>query len=282
MDLSIVSLNVDSIVHFNRRILFENFIRENKIDICLAQETKLDDKIKFNFLGYNIIRGDDIRGRCGTAIILRSCIPIRNPAFYNDVFQSTSIEIYVNNSWAKISSVYFPPGRCVDRKTFDNFFDKHQKSLLGGDFNGRNTLFGDYSSNMYGILLGDSISLRGGYILNPPSPTCYHSINGSFIDKFINLNSPIIVSNITLVASFSDHAGIRVSAPHTIPSSTITKNLNFDLANMEKINCFLKLSLKRIVLPLHENLDENQLGAVTAEFNDIIGRAIKKFVPQTP
>lgn len=172
MALKVVSLNVDSIVFRGRRDALLRFIYENKIDICLAQETKLDSNFKFNFVDFCILRNDDIRGRAGTAIIINKRIKIRNIRTYNDIFHSVTCDFYFNNNWHPISSCYFPPGRNVTINDFNNFFTNHSNGLMVGDFNGRHTSYGDISNNFYGNQMIASLQNFEFRILNPPSPTC--------------------------------------------------------------------------------------------------------------
>lgn len=283
MGLHIVSLNVDSLVHFGRRNLFKQFLFDYKIDVCLAQETKLDHLINFKFAGYNIIRQDDIRGRCGTAIFVRSSIPIRKPTFYNDLFQSTSIEIGINNTWYGISSCYFPPGRTVNISHFKKFFSKHNGSLLGGDFNGHNVSFGDLSNNLYGNYLLDSVNNIGGIILNPPSPSCFRSVHGSFIDKFININSGMQTSNISLLPSFSDHSGISIKLLLASNQRVVTNpSFDFNKIEIEKFNSFLELNIQRMVVPTTSNITHEQIEILMDEFNSMIATGIKRYVPTLP
>lgn len=78
MELRVASLNIDSIVNLNRRAELISSLQINRIDICLIQETKSDNKIKLRIPGYNVLRNDTIRGRAGTAIILRDYFNFRN------------------------------------------------------------------------------------------------------------------------------------------------------------------------------------------------------------
>lgn len=91
--VSIISINVDSIVHSGRRALLMDFIIRTNADIYLLQEIKTDSTIKLKIPGYNVIRGDVRRGSGGTAILIRDTIPITEPIIYNDDIQATSIKL---------------------------------------------------------------------------------------------------------------------------------------------------------------------------------------------
>lgn len=280
MVIRVASLNVDSIVSFNRRRELNNILVNFNIDILMVQETKLDEKITFKIDGYNTLRNDNIRGKGGTAILVRDSFHIKNHTVFNNIFHANSIDIFINNQWINFSSAYFPPGRRVDINLFDSFFQVHSLSFMGGDFNGRNRSFGDVSDNVYGTHLIETINKLRGYILNPPSPTCFHDVHGSYIDKFINLTRIIPNANIRLLPSFSDHAAIMIEIPITTNiERPISMIYDFKNANMEKFNKYIELNTKRLVIPLRENIDSARADQLVENYNEIISTAIDKFVP---
>lgn len=279
MSIKIVSLNADSIVNFNRRNELFSLILAERVDICLVQETKLDSNIKFKLDGYNILRNDVVRGRSGTAIIVRNSFTIRNHTVYNTVFHSNSVEILFMGKWNKISSVYFPPGVTSNANDFDTFFANFSDSFMGGDFNGRHALYGDVSNNFYGCQLNRVVHNFGGEVLNPPSPTHYGSVHGSYIDKFINFTSISPSSTVSILPSFSDHSAITIIIPGSAPELNDIEQFNYDGVDIERFNKYLDMNIKRIVLPTHENLTSKRIDEIIGEFNAIIGVAIKRFVP---
>lgn len=102
----------------------------------MVQESKLDEKIKFQIDGYNVLRNDCVRGRSGTAIIVRNNIPIKNHRYFNNKIHSNSINISVNGKWSTFTSAYFPPGLALSFDSFNEFFRLHLGSFIGGDLNG--------------------------------------------------------------------------------------------------------------------------------------------------
>lgn len=279
MGFSVISLNVDSIVYGGRRSLLLNFIEQTNADIYLIQETKLDNKINFSIHNYNVIRTDNIRGMGGTAIIVRSSIPIRYPKFYNDIIQATSVEFQYGGGWANVVSCYFPPNRNLTIDNFNEFFSYFPKSLIGGDVNARHTSFGDISSNSYGNHLINSSNTLGFNIISPGLPSCYRCEYGSFIDKFINYDFPIIFSNIINIPSFSDHFAISVSLSIPNVQNSPRVNKQFHLADMDKINHALLLKSKQLLVPLNSNLDVSDLEQITVNFADITKDVINKYTP---
>lgn len=279
-NLRIFSLNIDSVVHLKRKNLLMIFLKENNVDICLLQETKLDNSIRFFIPNYFIIRNDDIRGRSGTAIIIRNNIRFKDSILYKDIFQSISCRIFFNNKWHSISSVYFPPRPNVDWEVFRRFFVTHKNRLMGGDFNAKHSTFGDQSFNHYGILLRKARDVFKFSIINPTSPTCYHFNCGSHIDKFISFNSKLDINNMSVVPSFSDHMSIKILAYGVTNSITLPTRFAFDFINVEGFNKYVDLNVKRIVMPINRNLTKKEVDDILLEFNSIIGIAINKSVPK--
>lgn len=114
----VASLNVDSIVSYARRDLLFGFLKTHNIDLCMIQETKVDEKIKIAFDGYNIIRCDGVRGRAGTAIIVKNSFSIRNPRSFNNQIFASSMDVLLNGIWSNFASVYFPPGLHISHDFF--------------------------------------------------------------------------------------------------------------------------------------------------------------------
>lgn len=280
MALVVSSLNVDSLVSFNRRVELSKFLTLNRIDIGLLQETKLDSTIKFKIDGYNIIRNDFIKGQHGTAIVVKNSYNIRDPYFYNDIVTANSISVQTDGIWRVFTSAYIPPGLSLSLPGLINFFTLHRGSFIGGDLNARNRIYGDVSENIYGIILAGAADKMGLNILSPPFPTCFRSIHGSFIDKFVNMFPDLDCGGISVIPSFSDHAAILTHF-HTTSGSDISsiKRFDFDHINIEKFNSFVELNSKRLVIPLNSNISEINLNKIVLEYENIIQLAVRKFVP---
>lgn len=245
----------------------------------MLQETKCDNALKFNLSNFYIIRNDDIRGRCGTAICISKNLRFRDAVCYNDIFQSISCKIKTDSGWHTISSCYFPPRSGVDINTFKRFFDTHKNRLLFGDFNARHISYGDVSSNLYGELLGEMLNCYNLKIFNPPTPTCYASVNGSFIDKIISANSGLHFNTIKLLPSFSDHAGLCVNVGGNAEIVRHPIRFAYDRINDVGFNKYIGAQIQKIYVPIDANLSADGIDAVLGKFNSIIESGIKRFVP---
>lgn len=276
---TIISVNVNSITGHNRRNYLFNILKTTGADLCLAQETKLDHTIQFNFPGFLTFRNDIRRGVGGTAIIFKNSIPHRGHVTYGDNFQSNSIQLKVNGAWHRFTSLYIPPGLNLQLNDFMQFFGQLGPSFIGGDTNARLVCYGDMTDNNYGKFLQHAINSLGGLILNPPQPTCHHSSNGSFIDKFINLNS-LPVRNMTVFPSFADHDGIKITIPYSGNfQSSFDSIYDYSNTNFEELNLFIDNKISNINIPTTRNLTVDEIDKLIEDYNDIFSSAIKRFVP---
>lgn len=284
MPFRIISLNVDSIVSIGRKTLLDEFINDNSADVYLLQETKLDSRIKLYFPNFNIIRGDVRRGFGGTAIFIRHGIPVRNVSIGRGSINSTSVEIKLNSAWYRIFSIYVTHG-CNDiLNAYSNIFNVTKMGfVMGGDFNSRHTNFGDISNNVYGIRLMECVDLYGLNVYNPFSPTCFHSTNGSFIDKFIASKFPLPISNINNIPSFSDHFAISIHIDCELPPSINSKHKlsNFHLTNLRTLNRFIDTRLGELQIDSKSSYSNAQLDSFAVNIDNIFKSAIDRVVPKT-
>lgn len=125
----------------------------------------------------------------------------------------------------------------------------------------------------------NSINRLGGYILNPPCPTCYRNPDGTFIDKFINFGH-LCPSDVTVEPSFSDHAAILIKIPvvKTFTYNTF-KRFDYDNTNYDEFKAFIDRGVKRIVVPIRKNISTVQIDEIISEFDMIISQALRRFTP---
>ena len=105
--LNIISLNVNSLINISRIIELSKFLSNNKPDMVLLNETKLNTRHKLKFIGYNLIRKDRLLGSRGggTTILIRENIK------YTKVFnQHIDVLYYLESCVIKI---HMPPNNIM-------------------------------------------------------------------------------------------------------------------------------------------------------------------------
>lgn len=231
MDLRIISLNVNSIVEYRHKFLLENFIAKNHAHVYLLQETKFGPSHNFTFPSFSTFSAFHKFG-CGKVdLLVHHGLRVRNLHQFSGLIDGIFLDIFINGSWIPTGSVYIHQA-CGDLGQLINYIGSRGQFLIGGDLNARHDSFG---------------------ILSPPFPTCFHSANGSFIDKFIVCLQPSFTfSNIEVLSSFSDHAGISISIhcpalDLNVRNGFVLKQYNF--FNTPKMNAFLERELDALNMP---------------------------------
>lgn len=281
--LKITSLNVNSIIYSGRRNLLADFIKKNPSEIYLIQETKINNNIKLFYPGFNILRGDNRRGFGGTAIFIKHGIPIRNVSTCNKSINYTSCEIKLGTAWLKIYSVYFTHNQNDIDAALTNIVDTRASVIIGGDFNARHTSFGDCSNNQYGLILENSRLRHDFTILNPGAPTCYHSTYGSFIDKFVKINTGFPTTDIRVLPTFSDHSGIQLELVCDFSFTPGGKTLirNFHLTQIPQLNRFIERRFDLIPLSHNKNHTIAELDNIADTIDLTLKSAVERTVPTT-
>ena len=88
------------------------------------------------------------------------------------------MEIFINNEWIQIGSVYIPPNLKKNEKHYQlterdlgKIFIHPTKAIFGGDFNARSTNWGDSSDNVNGKIIWEFLKNSEFNIHSSTSPT---------------------------------------------------------------------------------------------------------------
>lgn len=283
MPLSVISLNVDSIVSTSRKNLFYDFIKQHQADVYLLQETKLDNTIKLFIPDYNILRCDVRRGFAGVAMLIKNGLQYRNVTMGRENINFISLQIKLNGSWHKLTSLYVLHRISNMNEAFGKLFSGQMPIFFGGDTNARHVDYGDISSNAYGRALHEFSSTNTIQIFHPPSPTCYRTEHGSYIDKFITYQFHLPLSNVITLPSFSDHSAISINIECSFDFTPVHLNSVrlFHLTNFDRLNGFIKQKFDEIHLPINESLDFNTIDRIAESIDSTFSDAIDKFVPRS-
>lgn len=280
MSVTIISLNVDSIVHQNRRTLLRSFMEENYADIYMLQETGLDNTIRFNIRNYNILRNDSRRGWGGVALLIRDTLPIRKLKTTHAPLHVITVEVNFGDSWIPVTSVYVPHHLRSVKCAFNTLFAGHTRGIIGGDWNSRHISFGDSLTNFYGLELLSSALKHNMDLINPASPTCFRAFGGSFIDKFIAGPTAPAHGNIDVLPTFSDHSAIRILFTGTVPAPPeCIERRKFQDARMNKANRVLFRDLYELNIPADRTLTMDECEKYATAFGEALTNSVNKSVP---
>lgn len=136
---------------------------------------------------------------------------------------------------------------------------------------------------MYGKWFSELADGNQISILNSIHSKCWHSRDGSFIDKF-NSNFEFEPNSIVnSLNSFSDHSAISCTLPlnQSNPSLFIPTVRPFNKANIPKLNGYILGKIQSECIPVDANLTNDECKRVALSINKIFTNSIDRFVPKT-
>lgn len=237
---------------------FLNVLQEKQIDLALISETHCKPCTKLFFPGYKIYRTDhpDKTAHAGSAIIISSKIQHHLlPNNQTPTIQATNIQITLNHTPIKISSVYLPPYPAINSKQLEEFFKSlGQKFLIGGDFNAKHSQWGCISDNSRGKILQKIMNNNNYTHISPNGPTYWpqhQNRHPDILDFFISTLPRYINFSVTNLNDLSsDHTPVLLKlnkAPELNPIhlSLSQGPINWnEFAEIMQNTTNLKISLK--------------------------------------
>ena len=175
------------------RVLF----KEHDVRAICLQETKLGDhtpNIGSNFAFYRSPPLIGARAKGGTGIIVRRSVNHRVIQL-NTVLQACAIQVFTTK-WITLCSLYLDPtlknrllgdsgnSRQLELNDLQSLIDQlPQPFILMGDFNAKNTMWGEQSCDRWGHLVEALLDSNDVTLMNDGSPTRH--------DVFLNKDSAI-------------------------------------------------------------------------------------------
>lgn len=172
--IRISQFNVESIQ--SKKPLLIDFLTENDVDICLLNETWLQEGNHFRLPGYMFISQNckNKKQKGGSAICIKNSLRYKvvNTPYY-DYMQSVAIIIYTDVSPLSILCTYCPPEgsrfkACKLKQIINNL---PKPLLLSGDLNAHHLAFGCDRTKSRGTAVYNLIEEYDLCILNTGSPT---------------------------------------------------------------------------------------------------------------
>lgn len=171
--LKILLWNANGLKQHDSELL--NLLSEKQIDLALISETHCKPNTKLFFPGFKVYRADhpDNTAHAGSAIIISSKIQHQLlPINQTPTIQATNIQITLNHTPIKISSVYLPPHPAITSTQLKDFLKSLGPNFLaGGDFNAKHSQWGCISDNSRGKILQKIINNNNYTSISPNGPT---------------------------------------------------------------------------------------------------------------
>jgi len=153
------------------------FVKQNKIDIILLGETRLNPKNKISIPNYHVYRTDRPKAPTapssgGTAILIRKNI-IHQHVTLPTTVESTTIQLKLKNKITQITAVYKSPSANLHHNDL-NILTKHNGPfIIAGDLNSKHPSWNSFSTNTAGRKLLRHSEINNYIIAAPDSPTYY-------------------------------------------------------------------------------------------------------------
>jgi len=190
-----------SIIQWNCRGLRSNLeelhlliSKYKPLAICL-QETFLKDNDNLTIKNYEIFSvtssSTDGRPIGGTSILIRNDIPHRQLNI-NTQLQAVAINFTCHKS-ISLCSIYLPPHHNTKINELESLLGHlPSPTLIVGDFNAHNPLWGCHDTNNKGNILEKFILKNNLCLFNDRTPTYLHPASGTFTSIDLSISSPTV------------------------------------------------------------------------------------------
>lgn len=218
--LKLITFNVRSLIEVSRRVDLLNMLKYNSIDVAFIQETHLRENQNLRLEGYSFFRDNSSQG---VGIVIRNVYDCSRVYIPDIKFPNLllNVKILIDGSPKNFlfGSIYLPCN--FDQTKIYNglsilarIYQNYDGVFIGGDFNAKNSDWGDSSNNSNGIVFCNwlqSFSLEFVRICNtfPSFPN-----GSSFLDHFLLSSNLVELTDpnykIHSLTTFSDHFPIKL------------------------------------------------------------------------
>lgn len=270
VQLKILHINVNSI--YSKIDELRYLVTREKYDIISLNETKLDPNRKPPHIqGYQVFYENRTNRGGGVACYYAENLPAYQKQV-NSKFEIIAIQI----QGACIITTYNPGNFKISQEDFEELFELDDRTIIIGDLNCRNTVWGDKNSNRNGQKLLKIVDQLEVQLDIPDEPTYYTKKSNSILDIAISKN--IQVTNMEVLQEIdSDHrpVEITINTETQLSEKKNKKYKNYKKADWTKFRKTLqeKIQLKR------DLKTPDEIDRTIAEITKIIQAAQEEAIP---
>lgn len=224
MDHNIKTLHNLKLLNWNangikaQRSIFIAFLARHNIDIACISETHLTTSDNIKISGYRIYRTDrQARIASGGVAILikRNIIHHELPKINTTNIETVAIKVRLNDgSFVNIISAYKQPNKPLIEEDIKVIFNTREPTLLIGDLNCKNTIWGCRTNNPAGVKLNELATTYTCQILAPEEYTYYPyrmDHNPDILDIIVQKNFTKQIFQQVHTELDSDHVPVLIS-----------------------------------------------------------------------
>ena len=252
--LNVLHLNAQSAT--NKKIDIEQAAHDEQLDIIMLNETFLKPNKQFKLKGFTVHRHDRTRAeRGGVCICVRNTIPClvvsKSPS--NSIIEWITIrlpKILPSGEDLHVASVYNPPSTEITKETMSAIIN-NVNTIIAGDLNAHNSLWGSSDTDPYGSALETVISELELQIHHTDTPTYapFHRLDyASTLDLVITSDASTVQIGkpFTLDSPRSDHLPVLF----TVESKPIDRQQQSTITKSKTDWDKFKEEARRILRPL--------------------------------
>lgn len=270
--------NAQSVTSASKRLLLENTLANELIDILLIVETFLKPHHNFQLKGFTTYRNDRLpQPHGGVAIAIRNGLSHKmlQPIVTNFV-ENLAIEITINNTPTNVIVAYSPKHSQHFLNDIELLTSSSKQYLLFGDFNAKHSSWNCLANNKAGNELF-TLQQSSSFLIHHTSEHTHFPHSGrtpSTID--------ILLSNVNFAFDYSTHPD-QMMSDHTpticrttvFYQQSLNQRFNFSKANWIKYRQLVEVNTNGLRIPLNNE----QTDSAIESFSNILLDAQSKSVP---
>lgn len=207
--------NADGV--WEQRLQLKHFLKEQKIDILLLNESHLKPRHNLKIQNYDIIRTDRDGPKGGTAIIIKSLLPYTNlqlPPLQS--IEATAISLLTPGQPIHLIAAYKSPPVPIVINDLRNLGALGPRVIIGGDLNAKHPHWHSRISNRTGTTIYQNLHILDITPTASPEPTHFPKNGGrpDVLDMAFIKGITITAGPHAINALDSDHIPVQLDIDH--------------------------------------------------------------------
>lgn len=299
--LIIIEINVNSIISHQRRLHLQEFIKENKPDVMLLNETKLNNKHSIHIKGFEFHRiNKSAPNMTGTGIIIKANIKheaVDISDWNLQVLECTAILVHTTQKSLCIISCYRHASKlnpiANDVEIIEDKCTQNNWSLImGGDFNAKHTEWNNKNICAQGRSLHQWMTNNGiarNICIESTIESTYRRGTYTSVLDFFIIHATLDIrrcnnypNHLEALDFDSDHRAVKleIELSSRIQKQDRNEVMNYANTDWSHFKNHISASIENIHIPTTRNLNPDEIDAKLAELTTAIKSSINTVIPK--